>query len=190
MEFDIVKYTNNAEYRLTQISIEGRIAFAAWCAQGLIDESLPFLLKYLQFEDLEAMQEAILMMWRASGGEPIPVDTHERVRVQCMSFFWLQVGFSDQEIVQSFSADQALNSVLLALDVCNSGSPSNAALAAECWINVLDRQLTDELQTNSYTEIIFQHPKMTSEIARQQRMLDYLEENGGLRQNEKRLFRG
>lgn len=190
MEFDIGKYTSNAEYRLKQVPKEGRIAYAAWCAQGLVDESLPFLSTYLQFDDLEILLEALTVIWRASTGEQIAADIHERVQSKCAYFFWIDVGFSANEIEENFAAIQALDSVMLALDVCKTGSAHNAAMAAECWINVLDRQISYELNTRNYIEVVFQHPRMTSEIARQQKMLDCLEEKGGLGQNEKRLFRG
>jgi hypothetical protein len=189
MPFNIVSYIDGLRRSLERLRPQGRIAFAVWCADALFREVRDYLAAKTDPTQRLALQEAFDFLWKcASGDKPVDAEVH-RLEEACAAIDWGEENVADDEQVINRHAIQAIGSLAWALDTCRTGSALSAARAAECVINKLDLQLSDELFVDSYSEAIWSDPKWKAELKSQQKMLDFLRDSPGLEPDQKTLFR-
>jgi len=189
MQFDIISYIEGIQRSLERLRPQGRIAFAVWCADALVRDVREYLAAKTDPAQLSAVEESLAYLWNCASGHK-PTDTVIcPLEKACAAVGWAEENVADNEQATNFYAIEAINSLMQALDTCRRGSAVSGAKAAESMINKLDRQLSDELVVDSYTDTIFSHPTMKAELERQQKMLSLLQNTPGLKGEHKTLFR-
>jgi len=189
MSFNISSYIDGLQRSLESLRPQGRIAFAVWCADALFRRVRDYLAAKTDATQLSTVQEAFDYLWKcASGDTPLNAEVC-RLEQACGRLGWAEEDVADNEQAINFYAIEAISSLCCALDTCRTGSALSAAKAAESVINKLDRQLSEELFVDSYSEPIWLHPMWKAELEAQKKMLDFLQHNPGLKVEQKTLFR-
>lgn len=112
--------------RLTSLSPEGRLAFAASCCERMIPNFEAFVLVD-GVEDTKACQHALNAVWKWVSGEKLSQKQIEHIRSRC------QEAIADPEMFDSIwsgLATNAVSAIMDALDCCLNGSPQSAANTA------------------------------------------------------------
>jgi hypothetical protein len=188
MPFNIVSYIDSLQRSLERLQLQERIAFAVWCADALFREVSYYLAAKTDVTQSSAVQEALDYLWKCASGDK-PVDTEvRRLERACGEIGWAEEDVVENEQAMNFYAIEAINSLMHALETCRTGSTLSAAKAAESVINKLDRQLSEELFVDSYSEAIWSDARWKGELERQQKMLDFLRDCPGLKPEQKMLF--
>jgi hypothetical protein len=189
MRFNISSYTESLQRSLDRLRQQGRVAFAVWCADALLREVRDYLAAKIDATEYSAVQEVLEYLWKCASGDKPADNVVRRLEQACTAIDWAAEDIADNEQEINFYAIEAISSLCCALDTCKTGSALSATKAAENVMNKLDRQLSDELFTDSYSEAIWSDPKWKAELERQQKMLDFLQHNPGLKPEQKTLFR-
>lgn len=189
MPFNIFSYIDGLQRSLESLRPQGRIAFAVWCADALFREVHDYLVAKTAATQRSAVQEAFDHLWKCASGKK-PVDTEvRRLEQACAEIDWGEENVADHEQVINRYAIEAISSLCCALETCRTGSALSAAKAAENVLNKLDLHLSDELFVDSSSKAIWSDPRWKAELERQQKMLDFLRDNPGLKPDQKTLFR-
>lgn len=190
MPFDISSYREGLQRSLERLRPQGRVAFAVWCADALFREVRDYLAAKCTPKEFSAVEEAFEYLWKCASGEE-PVETAEASRLEhaCAEIDWGEESVAGDEELINFYAIEAISSLCCALETCRTGSALSAAQTAERVLNKLDRQLSNELNADGYSEDIWSHPEWQAELERQQKMLDFLRHNPALKPEQKTLFR-
>src|SRR5262245_5739447 len=189
MPFSISSYIDGLQRSMESLRPQARTAFAVWCADALFWEVRDYLATKIDRTQLSVVQEAFDYLWKWASGET-PVDTEvPGLEQACGEVGWAEEDVADNEQVMNFYAIEAITSLCCALETCKTGSALSAAKAAESVLNKLDRQLSEELFVDSYSETIWSDPKWKAELERQARMLAFLGNQPGLTQGQTRMFR-
>ncbi len=134
------------------------------------------------------MQRADYVWSRALGRKPSDVDV-DAIQRACAAVDWPVENVADCEQSLNFYAIEAMSSLCSALDVCRNGSVLSAAQCAEFVLNKLDRQVSNELFVQSYSQAVWSDSKWSAELTRQGKMLELLQSGRGISAEEKSLFR-
>jgi hypothetical protein len=189
MLFNIFSYIDGLRRSLDNLRPQGRIAFAVWCADALFQEVREYLAAKTNATQLSTVQEAFECLWKCASGDA-PVDTEvRRLEQACGELCWSEESVADNEQTMNFYAIEAVSSLCCAMETCRTNSALSAAKAAENVLNKLDRQLSEELFVNSYSEAIWSDPKWKRELESQEKMLNFLQGRPGLTEGQKHMFR-
>jgi hypothetical protein len=189
MLFNISSYIDGLRGALEKLPPQARVAFAVWCADALCREVRDYLARKTDDTQRLEVQEAIDYLWKcASSHKPADVEVR-RLEQDCAAIDWGEENVGAGEEVTNVFAIEAMSALCCALETCRTGSALSAAKTAENVINKLDWQLSNELLTIGYPQAISSHPTWKAELERQQKMLDFLRDNAGLKPDQKMLFR-
>ena len=190
MRFNIVSYIEGLRHSLERLPTQARIAFSVWCADALFQSVSDYLEEKGGHNAVSGAQEALDYLWGcASGNMECSEQQIAEFEAVCGQIAWAEEVVRDDEQARNVYAIEAISSLIYALDACRTGSAASAAKAAESAINKLDRQISEELKTASYSEPIFSHPVMRRELQRHAEMLEFLQACGGFSKEQRLLFR-
>jgi len=189
MSFNISSYIEGLRRCLEKLPPQARVAFAVWCANELFREVRDYLARKTEPTQRLAVQEAFDRLWKsASGHEPVNAEI-SRLEQVCAAIDWGEDNVAGNEELINRFAIEGISSLCCALEACRTGSAQIAAKAAENVLNKLDWQLCNELLVDNYSEAIWSDPKWKAELESQQKMLDFLRDNLGLKPEQKTMFR-
>lgn len=189
MRFNVLTYLDGIEQALEQVPRNSRTAFAVWCAEALWRSARSYIASKINPSEYLALSDALKYLWDSAAGVHVAHPSSDQILQNCEEISWSEDDVNEDDQTMNFIAVEAVNAILHALESCASSSSVSAAKCAECVINTLDRQLSDELFVDSNTEVVYTHPTMLAELDRQGKMLEHLRNSLGLSHEQSHLFR-
>jgi hypothetical protein len=189
MKFHVASYIDGLRRALDALPPQSRTAFAVWCAIALLQEVRKYLAAKSGANADRTVQEAMDYLWSCASGDVEASESDvSRLQRACAEIGWSEADIADDEQATDIYAIEAVSCLMNALDTCRTGSALSAAKSAECMINTLDRQLSED-HGRSSTDAVFSDARMRAELERQERMLTYLQSHRALTKGQKLIFR-
>jgi hypothetical protein len=161
-----------------------------WCATALLQEVREYLAAKVGPNADSTVQEAMNYLWSCASGDVEASESDvSRLEQACAKIVWSQEDVAEDQQATDIYAIEAISCLINALDACRTGSALSAAKSAECMLNKLDRQLSED-HGRSSTDAVFSDPRMRAELERQGKMLAYLQNHGALTKGQELIFRG
>lgn len=187
--FDIFDYLHHIEQRLRITDKRRRLVFAIWCCQPLVDEFGEYLGQKIGVNNLISIQIFLQNAWDyIMIGKPVSQEHLREIQTLSLKATWEENEDgteTEEEQLADSSAMEILASLALLCEVIESDSEHAAANTAEKIINRIDF----ELGMISGVDDIFSHPMMKEELARQEKMLEFLERGYPIENDTRRLYR-
>jgi len=186
MAFSILEYISALEAKLTKLSRIKRMAFAMWCCHFLWKRFSGHLATGIGSDNRNRLSRLMDAFWDYMIHQKTPpkgvVDEAKSTLKRIESSDARLDGGSE---LANFGIVELLGCIQRSIDVFENGSAKSASICSEHVINLIDY----ELAFLSEEKNPFSHPEMVNEIARQNNMLVYLDENNLVTEEDKNRFR-
>ena len=190
MTFSILNYQSDLEKILEGLSVPGRVAFAAWCAEYMLSKSFGYLTSKIGNEGTNTLRRALKLLWQIAEGVQELDKSTALLLNECKRIDWNSERIKDEEQLANIFAVDAVTCLLHAIDTCETESPKAAAMSGERIISNLAHQLSGKHGKSALAAAIFLELEFLAELERQKKMIEYLRSQPEISDRMKTVFRG
>jgi len=183
MAFSVLKHLADLQRQIASVEPRRRLAFALWCSEPLLDSALVFLAEHLGDTQVQLVRDVLDSMWKhVEEGTGLDLERVARLRESLQRVDWDDSDVGDEEQVLEDAAVQAIEAIIRACEVAETGDPIAAAGASERVINHIDYELGMEGVRDPLSD-----PRMKRELAMQGQMIESLRHPGPVRRVSRSL---